>query len=80
MAVDYHKELQILIQTVIAEHGSDLHLPTGSHPMIRVSGSLIPLVRKPILTDGDVQEFAQVLMRKEFYDRLKSHNEVYFSY
>jgi twitching motility protein PilT len=80
MAVDYHKELQILIQTVIAEHGSDLHLPTGSHPMIRVSGSLIPLVRKPILTDGDVQEFAQVLMRKEFYDRLKSHNEVDFSY
>lgn len=80
MAVDYHKELQILIQTVIAEHGSDLHLPTGSHPMIRVSGSLIPLVRKPILTDADVQEFAQVLMRKEFYERLRSHNEVDFSF
>lgn len=80
MAVDYKKELQLLIQTLLAEHGSDLHLPTGSHPTIRVSGALVPLLRKPILTDVDVSGFAQVLMRPNFYEKLKGHNEIDFSF
>ncbi len=80
MAVDYKKELQLLIQILLAEHGSDLHLPTGSHPTIRVSGSLVPLLRKPILTDADVKGFAHALMRTEFFERLQTRNEVDFSY
>ncbi len=81
MSVDYKKELDILIDTVVHEHGSDLHLSVGSHPSIRVSGSLIPLVRKPILTDTDVQNFAKVLLRPEFFDRLQNaRREVDFSY
>lgn len=80
MAVDYRKELDLLVQIVLAERGSDLHLPVGSHPTLRVSGSLIPLVRKPILTDIDVAGFAQALMRPEFYEKLKNHFEIDFSY
>lgn len=80
MAVDYKKELHLLVQTLLAERGSDLHLPSGSHPMIRVSGSLIPLVRKPILTEVDALGFAQMLMRPQFLDRLKTTQEVDFSY
>jgi twitching motility protein PilT len=80
MAVDYKKELQVLIQTLIAERGSDLHLAVGSHPIVRVSGGLIPLIRKPILTDTDVSGFAQALMRAEFFERLKKRDEVDFSY
>jgi len=80
MSVDYKKELQLLIQVLLAERGSDLHLPVGSHPTIRVTGSLIPLVKKPILTDVDVSGFAQVLMRPEFYEKLKKQHEVDFSF
>jgi len=80
MSVDYKKELQILIQTVISERASDLHFGVGSHPILRISASLVPLVRKPILTDADVSGFAQVLMRPEFYERLKRRDEVDFSY
>ncbi len=80
MAVDYKKELQVLIQTLIAERGSDLHLSVGSHPIVRVSGGLIPLIRKPILTDTDVSGFAQSLMRPDFFERLKKRDEVDFSY
>jgi len=80
MAVDYKKELQLLIQILLAERGSDLHLPTGTHPTIRVSGALIPLVRKPILTDIDTSGFAQALMKPEFYERLKTQHEVDFSF
>lgn len=80
MAVDYKKELEVLISTVVTEHGSDLHLSVGSHPTMRVSGSLIPLVRKPILTDEDVLAFAAALMRPEFMERYKKRQEVDFSY
>lgn len=80
MAVDYKKELQLLIQTVIAERASDLHIAVGNHPTLRVNSSLIPLVRKPILTDTDVSSFAQVMMRPEFFEKLKKREEVDFSY
>ncbi len=80
MAVEYKKELKLLIQTVLNERASDMHLAVGSHPTIRVNTSLIPLVRKPILTDVDVSSFAQSMMRPEFFERLKKRDEVDFSY
>ena len=80
MAVDYKKELQLLIDLLIAEKASDLHFSVGSHPLIRVSSTLIPLVKKPILTNSDVEAFAQVMMRPDQYDRLIKREEVDFSY
>lgn len=80
MAVDYKKEFQGLIQIVLQEQASDLHLAVGSHPTIRVSGSLIPLVKKPILTQTDAEGFARSLMREEFFTRLQNKDEVDFSY
>jgi twitching motility protein PilT len=80
MAVDYRKELELLVGTVVTEHGSDLHLSVGNHPTIRVTGSLVPLVRKPILADADVLAFAEVLLRPQFLERLKTREEVDFSY
>lgn len=80
MAVDYRKELNALIELVISERASDIHFSVDAHPIIRVSGSLIPLLKKPILTDDDVDGFAKVLMRKDFYDRYTNRQEVDFSY
>lgn len=80
MAVDYKRELNALIELILHEKASDLHLSVGAHPLIRVSGTLIPLVKKPILTDGDVDSFAKVLMRDDQYARSKEFREVDFSY
>lgn len=80
MAVDYKHELAALVELVIQEKASDLHFSVGAHPLIRVSGTLIPLLKKPILTAKDVDEFAGVLMRKEQYDRLLRFEEVDFSH
>jgi twitching motility protein PilT len=80
MNVDYKKELQVLIQMLIAERGSDLHFGFGSHPTIRISGSLIPLVRKPLLSEIDVVGFAKVMMRPDIFEKLTSRVEVDFSY
>ncbi len=80
MAVDYKKELQLLVDLIVEEKASDIHLSVGAHPLIRVSGTLIPLVKKPILTESDVNAFAQVIMRTDQYDRYVTRSEVDFSY
>jgi twitching motility protein PilT len=80
MAVDYKKELNSLIDTIIQEKASDLHLSVGAHPLIRVSGTLIPLVKKPILTDSDVSGFVKVLLRADQQKHYAEFNEIDFSY
>ncbi len=80
MTVDYKKELKDLMDIVVAENGSDLHFSVGSHPIIRVTGSLVPLVRLPILTEQDVEGFAKVLMSKARYEEYVASLEMDFSY
>ena len=79
-SVDYKRELRDLIYVVVTENGSDLHCSVGAHPIVRVSGSLIPLVKKPILTDQDVEGFAKALMSKLKYDEYTVTFEADFSY
>lgn len=80
MAVDYKRELQSLVELIVSEKASDLHFSVGAHPLIRVAGSLIPLVKKPILTDTDVNAFAKILMREDQYHRYLEFNEIDFSF
>ena len=80
MAVDYKKELQAIIDLLLEEKASDIHFSVGTHPLIRVSGTLIPLVKKPVLTEADVDAFAKALMRKDQYERLEKREEVDFSF
>lgn len=80
MAVDYKRELNALIDLVIEERASDLHFSVGAHPIIRVSGSLIPLLKKPILTEEDILGFAKALIRKDIYERYEGRKEVDFSF
>lgn len=80
MAVDYKRELQVLIELILQEKASDLHFSVGAHPMIRVSGSLVPLVKKPILTDSDVAAFAKILLREDQFKRYIQFEEIDFSF
>lgn len=80
MAVDYKRELNALIEVILQEKASDLHLSVGSHPLIRVSGTLIPLLKKPILTEADASSFAKVMMRESQFESYKEYNEIDFSY
>jgi len=79
-SADYQKELDVIIDLILQEKGSDLHLSVGSHPMIRVSGTLIPLLKKPILNQRDLNSFITLLMRKDQYEKYLTFTEVDFSY
>lgn len=77
---DYQKELDAIIAQILEEKASDLHLSIGAHPLIRVSGTLIPLLKKPILNEHDLDAFVQILMRKDQYERYLQYDEIDFSY
>ena len=77
---DYRKELNGIIDIILQEKASDLHLSVGSYPMIRVSGTLIPLVKKPILNHHDLESFIKILMRRDQYETYLTFTEVDFSY
>lgn len=79
-AIDYKGELQELIEIVIGESGSDIHLSVGSHPMIRVSGSLIPLLKKPVLAEIDALGFIRALLTDAQMENFLETKEVDFSY
>ncbi len=60
--MNYSDELNSLIETVIAEGASDLHLTDKLHPIIRVSGSLIPLVKRQEYSAEDIMGLLEVLV------------------
>jgi twitching motility protein PilT len=78
--IDYKGEMDELIEIVIAESGSDIHLSVGSHPMIRVSGSLIPLLKKPVLSQEDALGFTRALLSPAQVDAFLRSKEIDFSY
>ncbi len=78
--MDYKKELEELILTVIREDGSDLHLGAGRVPAIRVNGELIFLAKHPILTNEDLKGMLGVVLAKEKIDLFFQNQEMDFSY
>jgi twitching motility protein PilT len=77
---NYQKELDLIIDQIIAEKASDLHLSIGVHPLIRMSGSLIPLLKKPVLNATDLNAFVRILLRPDQLERYLQFEEVDFSY
>lgn len=78
--MDYKKELEELILTVIREDGSDLHLGVGRAPTIRVAGELIFLAKHPVLTEGDVFGILGEILEKTKIEKFKENQEADFSY
>ena len=78
--MDYAKELEQLILTVIKEGGSDLHISEGRHPTIRVTGALIPLLKHRIFSKEDTLGFVVELLTPENKKRFLETKEIDFSY
>ncbi len=75
-----HKLLDDLVGIVVKEGASDLHLSEGRPPTIRVSGFLIPLLKVPILTKGDMETLKEVLLSPENKAEFEERKEVNFAY
>lgn len=78
--MDYKKEIEDLVGLILKEGASDLHLSTGRTPVVRISGNLIPLVKKPVLTAADMKGFIKIFLNQASVDILESNKDVDFSY
>ena len=78
--MDYKKEFEDLILTLIHENGSDLHLGAGRVPAIRVNRELVFLVKQPILTQEDVFSFLNHILDSKRVEKFKEEQEADFSY
>ncbi|MCX6712147.1 MAG: PilT/PilU family type 4a pilus ATPase [Candidatus Vogelbacteria bacterium] len=77
---DFRQEIEDLVLIVAKEGASDLHLTVGRHPTIRVSGDLIPIVKKPVLTPEDTLGIAMEILNDENKKIFLEQREVDFSY
>jgi twitching motility protein PilT len=72
--------LAALLDLVVKEGGSDLHLSPGAHPVIRVAGSLVPIVQQPVLGPADTAAILDAIVPAERKDTFKQDQAVDFSY
>lgn len=80
MAMDYSAALKKYINVVVHEGASDLHFSIGAHPTVRVSGSLAPMLKEPVLTAEDTLGFLKVLLNAEQAKRFMEEREIDFAY
>lgn len=78
--MEYRKEIEQLVATVIEQGASDLHLAEGRTPFVRVAGVLIPLVKSSVISKSDMHGFLNELLNDRAKTELEEKRETDFSY
>ena len=77
---NYTNKINKLFDLTIKEQASDLHLSVNHPPVLRISGSLIPLVKESKLSSDDTENFAFSLMNDFQKEKFLKEKEIDFSY
>ncbi len=77
---DYKTQLNELVDIVFHEGASDLHLSEGKKPTIRVSGLLLPLIKRDVIGKEMIMGILSELVTKENKDIFLKTKELDFSY
>lgn len=78
--IDYKVQIEDLMETVVREGASDLHLSEGRHPTIRTSGMLLPLVKHAPLTHQDIEGMILAMVGEKGLQKFVDIKEIDFSY
>jgi twitching motility protein PilT len=78
--MDYKKEFDDLVQYMIQEGASDLHLAEGRLPIVRISSMLTPLIKKAELSRTDLKGFLDQLIDQKQKEKFLENKEVDFAY
>lgn len=68
-----------LLDIVVKEGGSDLHLSAGMPPIVRVSGALVPLLQQPVLTARELEGMLTDLLPASRLKLFEQNQSVDFS-
>src|SRR5258708_14847291 len=78
--MDYKKEVEELITSVVREAGSDIHISGGRPPAVRVSGELVSLARRPSYSKEDALGVLKEIVSPEKFQQFIKDQELDFSY
>lgn len=78
--MNYQKYLAEIVDIVVKENASDLHIAEGRHPTVRVAGFLVPMIKMAILTKEDMKELISVMTGPGLLKKFEDNNELDFSY
>ena len=76
----YKQLVESLVQIIIREKASDIHLSEGRYPTIRVDGTLIPIQAGKPLTKRDLEEILLIFLMPEQREKFMAEKEFDFSY
>ena len=77
---NYQTQLKELLNSTVREQASDLHISVGHPPVLRITGRLVPLLKKKKLSSKDSQGLSEALMTTEQYQRFLKEKEIDFSF
>lgn len=77
--MDYQNFLHGLLQNLVDQDGSDLHIGTGRKPLIRINGELIFLENNNILKEEDVFGILEILVGSDRVKKFKEDKGIDFS-
>lgn len=75
-----HKIITELVDRLIEEDASDLHISEEKFPVMRVSGSLIPLLNYKAISRSDVKTILDELLTQKQKEKFIDEKEVDFAY
>jgi twitching motility protein PilT len=78
--MDYKKSFEELLDILIREEGSDLHISAGRVPAVRVNGELVFLLNHTVLTQDDVSNMLKAILSADHYKHFTEVEELDFSY
>jgi twitching motility protein PilT len=78
--MEYKKVFEELVETLIREDGSDLHLSAGRYPAVRVNGELVFLMSRPELSQDDLNGILKAVLSELQYERFIKEQGIDFSY
>ncbi len=72
-------EMNELLQIVVEENASDLHITVGKPPVIRLDGRLIPLDEEPLKAD-DTERLMRSITSEEHIQKVREHGGTDFGF
>lgn len=78
--MNFEEEIKDLILITAKEGASDLHINVGKHPILRIFGTLTPLLNKPVISKEMAEGLVFALMNEDQKETFLKNKEIDFSY
>ncbi|MFN8035986.1 MAG: PilT/PilU family type 4a pilus ATPase [Acidimicrobiia bacterium] len=69
-----------LLDRVLDQRGSDLHLAAGSHPITRVHGELVAMAEFPVLNGSQIRQMVYAVLTQKQREKFEAERELDTSY